>query len=221
MIGEDIKKSVFRDTKKFYSTADENVYGEQLIQFVKDQAGTKILDIGCATGNYCDILSRDGFDMYGVDINKEYVDKAVARGIKAFHIQDTLPFADATFDSAIMFEVLEHLTDPAPVIAEARRVIKKNILFTVPNSGGIADLQHRGLLFEHFADMDHKNFFTKESLFKLLSPYFSHIHITEGDPIHPSVLFKSKLLQLIVKILCKVGIARPRFYFRLYVVAEP
>ncbi len=34
MIGEDIKKSVFRDTKKFYSTADENVYGEQLIQFV-------------------------------------------------------------------------------------------------------------------------------------------------------------------------------------------
>ncbi len=221
MIGEDIRKKVFRDTKTFYATADETVYGEQLIQFVKEKAGNKILDIGCATGNYCEILSRNGYDMYGVDINKEYVEKAVARGIRATCVSDVLPFGDASFDSAIMFEVLEHLTDPTPVIAEARRVIKKNVLFTVPNSEGIADLQYRGLLFEHFADMDHKNFFTKESLLKLLSPHFSSINITEGDPIHPSILFKNRFIQLIVKILYKLGIANPRFYFRLYVVAEP
>ncbi len=221
MIGEDIRKKIFRDTKTFYASADENVYGEQLIQFVKKYAGNKVLDFGCAIGNYCVVLSRAGYDMYGVDVNKEYVDKAISRGVHAALVHDVLPFADASFDTVIMFEVLEHLTNPSAVIAEARRVARKNVLFTVPNSEDIVELQRSGLLFEHFADLDHKNFFTKESLHALLAPHFSNVVVNSGDPIKPSALFNGTIVQYIVKILTKLGIVAPRFFFRLYVVAEP
>lgn len=220
MIGDEFKRAVFRDTKTYYDNADETVFGAQLIAFTKRHAGHTIVDVGCATGNYCMILTRSGFEMTGVDVNPRYVEQAVAKGVNAVAVSGPMPFADGAFDSAIMFEVLEHVPDPEPVIREVRRVVRKNALFTVPNSAGVIEMRQRGVIFEHFADMDHKNFFTKESLHRLLAPHFSRVTVTEGDPIHPVTLFGGPVAQFIVKVLFKLKLITPRYYFRLFVVAE-
>lgn len=220
MIGDEIRRGVFRDTKNFYENADETVYGEQLIAFAVPRLGHTVLDIGCATGNYCALLSRRGFTMTGADVNPVYVEKAKARGIDAHLANGPLPFADASFDSAIIFEVLEHVPDAGALVKEARRVTRKNVLITVPNSSHTAEMKAYGILYEHFADLDHKNFFTRASLQQLLSPHFTRVTVTEGDPLHPSALFSSPLLRFIVKALVKLRLVRPRYFFRLYAVAE-
>ncbi|MBF8247533.1 MAG: hypothetical protein HW374_333 [Bacteroidetes bacterium] len=174
MIGDEIRNSVFRDTKSFYRQFPADVVARPLINFTKRHAGKEILDLGCATGNYCHRLAKLGYSVKGADVNAEYVATARERGVDAVLIEDAVPFPDRSFDTVLVFEVLEHLADPEPVIKEAKRLSRHNVLFTTPNSGGVERLQREGLLFEHFADLDHKNFFTEENFAKVTQETLPH-----------------------------------------------
>ncbi len=46
---------------------------------------------------------------------------------------DALPFADDEFDLAAAIEVLEHVPDPEPTVAEMARVAKRHLLVSVPH----------------------------------------------------------------------------------------
>lgn len=220
MIGENIRAQVFRDTKNFYRTFPADAVAHQLILFTQRHAGNSVLDLGCATGNYCIKLGQLGYRVTGADVNPEYVAIARERGVDAHLIETTVPFPDGSFDTVIVFEVLEHLPDPEAVISEARRLARKNVLFTVPHSGGMERLQPQGLIFEHFADLDHKNFFTEDSLKALLQPHFRTVTVTKGDGISPFSLFNSRWIRFGGKVLTKLGIVRPQYHFRLYARGE-
>ncbi len=220
MIGEEIRSKVFRDTKNFYRTFPEGVVGPTLVRFTQRHAGKRILDLGCATGNYCTVLTKLGFEVTGADVNKEYVEIARRRGVDAVPIEDKVPFPDGSFDSVIVFEVLEHLVNPESVVREARRLARKNVLFTTPNSGGIEGLQRQNLLMEHFADLDHRNFFTVESLALLLKPHFRRVTVYEDEGINPLGLFAFRPIRLAGAVLVRSHLWRPRFHFRLYALAE-
>ena len=216
MIGGEIRSVVFRDTKDCYLRTAPDAVAVSLIEFAKAHGGRAVLDLGCATGNYCAALARLGFDVKGADVNPEYVHIARERGIDAQVVTDRVPFPDQSFDTVLLFEVLEHLADPARIVAEARRLARKNVLVTVPHCGAIADLQATGLLFEHFADLDHKSFYTESSLGELLRPFFSRVEIAKGDAINPLALFGSGWLPALGRTLMKLKVLRPRYHFRLY-----
>jgi SAM-dependent methyltransferase len=220
MIGEEIRSSVFRDTTEFYLHFPPNAVAECLVDFVKEKGGHSVLDLGCATGNYCVALSKAGFDVKGADINHRYVETARARGVDAYVADSRTPFPDKSFDTVLLFEVLEHVPDPAETLAEARRLARKNVLITVPHSGGVDELQKSGLLFEHVADLDHKHFYTEASLARLLAPLFSTVHIKRGDAISPFALARGKWLRSFGNSLMKLGLVRPRFHVRLYAAAQ-
>jgi SAM-dependent methyltransferase len=133
---------------------------------------------------------------------------------------ERLPFPDRSFDTVLLFEVLEHLPDPDPVIHEARRLARENVLITTPNSGGIDELRRNGLLYEHFADLDHKNFFTESSLHALLDQNFASVAIREGDGINPFLMAPFRPIRYAGALLARLHLVPPRFYFRLYAVAE-
>ncbi|GAH77252.1 unnamed protein product, partial [marine sediment metagenome] len=44
-----------------------------------------------------------------------------------------LPFNDNSFDSVVIGELLEHVTNPVQVLKQATRVSRKKVIFTVPN----------------------------------------------------------------------------------------
>jgi SAM-dependent methyltransferase len=218
-IGEEIKRNTFRDTQNYYLDAPNDLFYPRLIDFALQHCGKRILDLGCATGNYTLELLKRGYTCIGADVNSAYIAIAQKRGIEAYVVSDTLPFPDKSFDSVIMFEVAEHLSNPEVVLSEASRVARKNVIISVPNCEGYDGLIKQGLIFEHFLDRDHKNMFTETTLRKMLSGIFPVVDIQKGDPIYPLSL--ADLSQnIILKVLNKIHLIRPKYYFRLYAVAH-
>src|SRR5919109_4357640 len=112
------------------------------------QPGMKVLDVGCGRGEILRHCARLGADAYGIDyapVAVEMASKAAAEeqqapGKTGVVQADAkrLPFADAYFDRALMFDVVEHLFpwELEQSLAEIRRVLKPNgafIVHTAPN----------------------------------------------------------------------------------------
>jgi SAM-dependent methyltransferase len=85
----------------------------------------RCLDLACGTGLPTAELARLGWSVVGVDISRDLLDVARARGLEVFEAPaDDLPFEDASFDAVV--SVLTH-TDVdgfADAIAEGARVLK-------------------------------------------------------------------------------------------------
>jgi SAM-dependent methyltransferase len=220
MIGDEIRARVFRDTKQLYIGYPAHIVAPPLIRFARTYAGARVLDLGCATGNYCLHLKERGYAMSGADVNADYVRIARERGVDAVLIEKGVPFPDKSFDTVLMFEVVEHLPDPQPVLQEALRLARRNVLITTPHSGDVDLLREQGLLYEHFADMDHCNFFTQESLEGLLTGVFPSVRVWKGNGLNPLGLFPLRPVRFLGKVCARLRIIPPAFYFRLYAVAD-
>jgi 2-polyprenyl-3-methyl-5-hydroxy-6-metoxy-1,4-benzoquinol methylase len=81
------------------------------VRFARKHAGTSILDLGCGYGAYSGALMKEGLKCVGCDLNLNYLKKAAQQGLPVVNVDTTLPFADRSFDSVMLFEVVEHVTD--------------------------------------------------------------------------------------------------------------
>lgn len=90
----------------------------------------RLLDVGCGTKPYQTLFSVDAY--IGLDIDSE----ATRRSGVADHYYDgsTFPFADASFDSILCNQVLEHVFNPDQFLGEIMRILKQDgkLLLTVP-----------------------------------------------------------------------------------------
>lgn len=206
---------MFRDSANWYVHCSSGAINYNVIAFCRSKAQGRLLDLGCATGNYCLELSNAGLVCCGADTNPEYVRIAKARGVAAYLVSDKLPFEDHSFETVIMIEVLEHLADPESCLAEVKRVAKKNVLLTVPDNGAVTELARISLTYEHVLEADHKNYFTKESLAALLRQHFKKCKVTQGDPIYPHRLLPRGVRKPLT---CayRLGFLRPTLFSRLY-----
>ncbi|HUA07058.1 MAG TPA: class I SAM-dependent methyltransferase [Solirubrobacteraceae bacterium] len=95
------------------------------------------LDVGCAEGFFMSALhDARGAEMWGIDLSDRAV--AVASSRYGFPVAAAqaiaLPFADGAFDLVYSTEVIEHVLDPAAMLAEMRRVSRRHVLVTTPVS---------------------------------------------------------------------------------------
>jgi SAM-dependent methyltransferase len=87
--------------------------------------GRRVADIGGGTGNYALALKREGFDVVVVDASPEMLARAAAKGLTTVLADaQALPFADGTFDAAMLVSMLHHVDDPERAIREAQRVVR-------------------------------------------------------------------------------------------------
>jgi SAM-dependent methyltransferase len=97
--------------------------------------GGFVLDLGCGAGHDLDLLGGAGLDAIGVDPSAVLLDAArrVARGsaplVRA--TGEALPFADASLAGCRIERVLQHVPDPAAVLAEVARCLRPGALLTV------------------------------------------------------------------------------------------
>ena len=215
---------IFRDTKNWYLTIGPCA-SLKSINFVTNYAGRRILDVGCATGGYCTRLNRVGFKCTGIDSNSGYIKKARENGIEAYTMEaNHLKFPDKSFDTVVLFEILEHVDKPHEILKESKRVAKKNILITVPNCTQFFELKSLGLTYEHILERDHVNFFTKKELEHLISKEFKKFKVIEDDPINLNQLSLITGLPLWLRLpiifFGKLKAIKPSLHYRLYAVAD-
>lgn len=214
------KNEIFRNTPEWYLD-HENYVSPLLIDFAAHNAGKVILDLGCATGEYCLQLEKLGFQCTGADVNPHYVEKARKNGVNAIVTSgDYLDFEDDSFDTVLLFEVLEHLKNPLQLLKEAKRVARKNVLITVPNCGQLSQLSQFSLTYEHLLEEDHVNYFTKQDLENLIGQEFARFNVEEGDEVQLGAIGLPLPLKALVLGLYKIKIIKSHIYFRLYAVAE-
>ena len=192
-----------------------------ILEFVKARAGRRIVDLGCGTGGYAVTLQRAGFEVTAIDSNAAHVAAAASLGVPAREAVGRLPFPDRSVDTLMMIEVLEHVPDEGieALLEDVRRVVRRNLLLTVPDCGDVPTLQAAGLTCEHFLAADHVQFFTTRSLSTLLGKFFPKVEIARGDPILPHLLLAPPVRRPL-SALYRLGVLRPSLYSRLYVEAR-
>jgi len=90
----------------------------------------RILDVGCGTKPYREIIEARCEEYIGMDINREGKEESVDVVGNAQH----LPFEENAFDVVAAFQLMEHLPDPNAFLAECYRVVKPggHVLITTP-----------------------------------------------------------------------------------------
>lgn len=98
--------------------------------------GSQVLDLGCAGGFMAEEITRKGAHVTGIDPAAQAVDAARARASQTGQqirydvgTGESLPYGDATFDTVVCVDVLEHVADLVEVLAEVNRVLKPGGLF--------------------------------------------------------------------------------------------
>ncbi|WP_147819064.1 class I SAM-dependent methyltransferase [Salidesulfovibrio onnuriiensis] len=102
---------------------------------------TRMLEIGCGTGLFLEMLWQMGFDVTGIDKSDSMIAAARKRfGNRAsLHLGDGshLPFDDDSFEYVFLWSVLEFCADPEAVLREASRVAEKGILVGFLNKASL------------------------------------------------------------------------------------
>jgi SAM-dependent methyltransferase len=87
--------------------------------------GPKLADVGGGTGNYARALVAEGWEPVVADPSPGMREQAAAKGLPTVDARaEALPFADASFDAAMLVSMLHHTADPARALAEARRILR-------------------------------------------------------------------------------------------------
>lgn len=111
--------------------------------------GARVLEVGCGAGQFIRAIKRYRPDLAcsGSDISA----KAIAAAQEAYDgvtytvsSEDKLPFTNDTFDAVLVFDVLEHVSNPGLFLQEIRRVLDRGglLYLFVPCEGDSLSLWH-------------------------------------------------------------------------------
>jgi ubiquinone/menaquinone biosynthesis C-methylase UbiE len=144
-----------------------------------------VLEIGAGEGSVLQRLADSGFGQrhYALDISASGVERIRARQIESLVECSqfdgyTVPYADGSFDLAILSHVVEHVEHPRLLINEAARVAEY-VYIEVP-------LEHNRRLARDFVwdSVGHINFYTSQTI-RLLVQSCGH-QVLEQRETHPA-----------------------------------
>lgn len=107
-------------------------------QFAAEHSiGRDVLEIGCGTGFGLAFVAEVARRIVGGDVTESNAVTAHSRtGLPLVRLDaHALPFADQSFDVALLFESIYYLNDPARALRECRRVLRPGgpLLICLPN----------------------------------------------------------------------------------------
>lgn len=101
--------------------------------------GSKLLDLGCATGEYLHAQRKYGTELFGIEFVESAAELARRQyGLKVFaRTLEDAAFEAEFFDGVTGWMFLEHVPSPRHTLQEIHRILKPNafLAFSVPNAG--------------------------------------------------------------------------------------
>lgn len=188
-------EKIGEEYNKIRLDSDNNM--ENVIRMIKKYTPRKdatILDIGCGTGKYGELMEKHDFKVVGIDQSETQI-KQATQLIEAYHEDATnLSFADNTFDICTMIIMIQQLTkeNRLKALKEAYRVLKPNGILLIKTCSH-SDLESRftAKYFPRTLEIDQKRYPDIEELKSNLSD-FKEIKIENS-----SVLVKKEKEKLI------------------------
>lgn len=170
--------------KTVYSTEDELLGRTRLLsEWMSD--GEIYLDVGCSSGEVIGSVGNRCSRAVGIDVDTRTMAEA-KKQYPGFDFvlgsADNLPFADESFTTVSMLDVLEHVPDPQKSLSEIDRVLRPggHLIISVPHKGSFwfIDAQRskifaagrKILLGKNDKILEHKHYTTAE-LLELLPGY--------------------------------------------------
>ena len=138
---------------------------ELLRWFSRFGTGREVLDVGCGLGQFVEVANRSGWIAEGLEVSKGAVNFARRQG---FPVQDqdflSGEIEPDSFDLVTLFEVIEHVPNPAEFLHRAGEVVRPGglVYLTTPNFASV----DRFLLGEDWKVIgsEHLSYFTPRTL---------------------------------------------------------
>lgn len=143
------------------------IYTQGLNLIRKQYPAGKVLDIGCSSGIFLDLAKSDGFETYGVEINKS--EAAVAKKKHRVFESDLSEVGhEEYFDFVTMWDVFEHIKDGHTILQKIRTKLKPKggVFLQIPSSSALAAriIQEKCNMFD---GLEHVNLYNLETITKM------------------------------------------------------
>lgn len=106
----------------------------EIVRLLDIKENAEILDIGCGTGNYTFALQKLGFNLVGLDISREMLDKAATKSQDIQWILGdarTLAGINQTFDACTCILATHHIQSLSSLFSSIYRVLKPGGAFLI------------------------------------------------------------------------------------------
>lgn len=139
--------------------------------------GRRLLDVGCADGEFSLQLAEQGWQVTGIEPFEADAAMATSRGIAVVRgtVEDSLPRLEETFDAVLLGDVLEHLADPWKQLQRVSHVCTPNtdVVVSIPNVAHLsvrAQIARGRFIYTEkgILDRTHLRFFTRDSAIELI-----------------------------------------------------
>ena len=191
------------------------------------KAEGSLLDVGCAQGGFLEVAQQSGYKVQGVEVSTAAASVAIGeRGLKVVNSDlVSAGFEDNIFDIITLWDVIEHLQNPAKTITEAYRILRPGGIILV-STGDAASRWAKvtGRYWQLMTPPQHLAFYSSKSLIKFFQKHNFVVRHLE----HPGkrsrvdfILFKAREtfgkcvtpLQILANVF---GFGSKRVYLNLY-----
>ncbi|MCL4435488.1 MAG: class I SAM-dependent methyltransferase [Thaumarchaeota archaeon] len=203
---------------------------------------TRLLDIGCANGEFMTLCVESGIKCSGVEISQLAVQRAKEHGLDVQQLDvdnSDLPFESESFEGVFCSEVIEHLFNPDHLLEESWRVLKSGgfLIVTTPNlsawfnrifllfgyqpvNTAVSTKYAAGQVLTDWVAAGHIRVFTHRALIDLLSKHYSfEVVKVKGLGLNAERLGHGVVFANVVRIM-NFLFSRPSFSSGLFVVAR-
>jgi len=137
-------KEIYND---FYKRHGITTHGSiDRFQAIADLCKSKVLDVGCGTGDLSDFYKGDyfGIDISSVAINMAKKTRRADANFLALDVTKSVSDPLQNFDTIVMGEFLEHIKDDTEVFKNIQKWTRPNtrLIISVPNGDRVPDKNH-------------------------------------------------------------------------------
>lgn len=198
---------------------------KKILVFVKQPEKKSVFEIGCAYGLFLSEAKKYFASVRGIDISKSAIQFAKKELKSNVIYGDYLTYKiDDCVDLVCMWDTIEHLKDPSKFLKKANSHIKmKGFLAISTCDMGSLNARFRGEHWRQYNPPIHLQYFTKESLTKLLNKYGFEVckvmypwnKMSLNNALYIILCIRNNNIKL-YNFLVKLGIKKIKIYVNLH-----